>query len=131
LLRNRLGSRCITVRDLTLDHNKNANDPTPINSTSYGVTDFTIAPIHWVETYDSAVENCEILNAAGDAYSDQAQDGLGLTPSHAAVKKCRNAFRGNIIDGASRHGVHIGTCYGGAIVTGNIIRNCGVFGYFY
>lgn len=131
LLRNVKASTKIQVRDLTLDQAANANDPTPTSSSVNGVTDFTIATIHWVETYLTVVENCELLNASGDAYSDQAQDGTGVTPAANIIIETRNEIRGCRINAATRHGVHVGTCNDGAIVTGNVITGCGWYGYFY
>lgn len=125
LLRNDLQSVSITVRDLTLDQVKNANDPTG------AVTDFTIATIHWVETYFSLVENCDLLNASGDAYSDQAQDGTGITPAANLIKTTKNAIRGCRIRSASRHGVHLGTCMNGGWVQNNEITSCGGYAFFY
>lgn len=127
MIRNVSASTRIAVRDLTIDGNKSANDPTPAGDPTLAnnTTDFTIAPIHWVETYYSLVENVEILNAAGDAYSDQA-NGSGAT-----LKSTRNAIRGCIIRNPSRHGVHLGTSMDGAFVTGNEITGCGWFALFY
>lgn len=131
LIRNVEGSLHVTVRDLTLDGNTGANDPNPTSTTVNGVADFTVACIHWVETYYSLVDRVEILDAPGDAYSDQAQDGNGLTPSRAAIKATRNTIRGCRIHGATRHGVHVGTCGAGAIVEHNTITGCAWYGYFY
>src|SRR5574343_531159 len=131
LIRNVEGSLYVTVRDLTLDGNAGANDPNPTSATVNGVADFTVACIHWVETYYSLVDRVEILDAPGDAYSDQAQDGSGLTPSRAAIKATRNTIRGCRIHGATRHGIHVGTCGAGAIVEHNTITNCAWDGSFY
>lgn len=133
MLRNVEGSTEIVIRDLTLDGNKNANDPTPGTNVSgiNNAADFTIAPIHWVETYYSLVENVEILNAPGDAISDQANDATGVTPTAALIKKVRNTVRGCRIDRASRHAIHIGSCHDGAIVEGNEIVNCGWYAVFF
>lgn len=131
LIRNVKGSTKIVVRDLTLDQAAGANDPTPTSSSVNGVTDFTLATIHWVETYHTLVENCELLNASGDAYSDQAQDGTGVTPTAGIIIETRNTIRGCRINAATRHGVHVGTCADGAIVVNNVITGCGWYGYFY
>lgn len=125
LLRNEVASTRIVVRDLTLDQVQNANDP------SGAVTDFTLATIHWVETYYSVVENCELLNASGDAYSDQAQDGTGITPAANLIKITKNTIRNCKIRSATRHGVHLGTCLEGGFVLGNEITSCAGFAYFY
>jgi hypothetical protein len=119
LIRNDEESTQVCVRDLTLDQNKGANDP---SSTTY---DFTVAIIHWVETYYSLVENCELLNACADAYSDQAQDGTGISPAANLIKTTGNAIRGCKIKDANRHAAHIGTCSDLSWVQNNAMINCG------
>jgi hypothetical protein len=131
LIRNDLASTRIVVRDLTLNQNQNANDPAPTSGTVMAQTDFTLATIHWVETYYSLVENVEFLNASGDAYSDQAQDGTGVTPSAGIIKTTKNTIRGCRIRNATRHGVHLGTCMNGGWVLGNEMTSCGWYGMFY
>ncbi len=122
LLRNVEGSADIVVQDLTLDQNKNSNDP---------ANDFTLGTIHWVETYRSVVDNCTLINAPGDAYSDQAQDGTGITPTADLIKITKNTIRNCKIRNAGRHGVHLGTCMNGGFVLNNEITSCGGFAYFY
>jgi hypothetical protein len=132
LIRNEEGAQNITVCDLTLDHNKNANDPLPTSISVQGNTDFTLGTVFWVEAYFSLVENCDLLNAAGDAYSDQAQDGTGITPAAALIKTTKNTIRGCRIRNAGRHGVHLGTCINGGFILHNEITNCTTgFAYFY
>ena len=131
LIRNEEGSTNVVVSNMTLDQAKGANDPAPTSASVNGVADFTIATIHWVETYNSIVENCELLNASGDAYSDQAQDGTGITPAANLLKKTKNTIRGCKIRDASRHGVHLGTCMDGAWVLDNEIKSCGWYAVFY
>lgn len=126
LIRNVVASTNLIVRDLTLDQAQNANDPTGLIT-----SDFTIATIQWVETYYSLVENCDLLNASGDAYSDQAQDGTGITPAASLIKTTKNTIRGCRIRNATRHGVHLGTCIRGGFILDNEITNCGGYGYFY
>lgn len=133
LIRNAVeGTTNIVVRDLTLNQSKNANDPAPTSLSVFGMTDFTIATIHWVETYFSLVENCDLLNASGDAYSDQAQDGTGITPAANLIKTTKNNFINNRVRNASRHGVHLGTCLNGGTISHNEITDCPTgYGYFY
>jgi hypothetical protein len=119
LIRNDLASTQITVRDLTLDQAKGANDP------AAATYDFTLGIIHWVETYYSLIENCALLNACADAYSDQAQDGTGITPSAGIIKTTKNTIRNCRIRDANRHAVHLGTCMNGAFVQDNEMTNCG------
>ncbi len=108
----------IVVRDLCLDQNKGPNDP---------ADDFTLGTVHWVGTYDSVVENVDFINAVGDAYSDQAQPGLGLDvtyPKPASIlKSTRNTIRGCRIVAPGRHGVHLGTAQDGAFVLENEISD--------
>lgn len=123
LIRNEVGSTDVVIRDLTLDQNANANDP---------ANDFTLGTIHWVETYRSLVENCTLINACGDAYSDQAQDGTGITPAANLIKTTKNTIRGCKIRNAGRHGVHLGTCIRGGYILDNDIADCiAGYGYFY
>lgn len=122
LVRNVEGASNMEVRDLTLNQAKHANDP---------ANEFTLGIIHWVEAYYSLIENCDLLNAVGDAYSDQAQDGTGLTPAANIIKTTRNTIRGCRIRDAGRHAVHLGTCIRGGFVLGNEMTNCAGFGYFY
>lgn len=131
LLRNEAGSLRQRVCDLTLDQNQNANDPKPTSASIGAQTDFTLATIHWVESYYAVVENVELLNASGDAYSDQAQDGTGITPAAVLIKTTKNTIRGCKIRNATRHGVHLGTCISGGFILNNEITNCGWYGYFY
>lgn len=131
LIRNVKGSQRVRVHDLTLDQVQNANDPAPVNTAVGAQTDFTVATLHWVESYYALVENVEFLNASGDAYSDQAQDGTGVVPSAAIIKTTKNMIRGCRIRNATRHGVHIGTCMNGAFVTQNEITGCGWYAMFY
>lgn len=122
LLRNIEGSVDIVVQDLTLDQNKNVNDP---------VNEFTIGAVHWVETYHSVVENCALVNAPSDAYSDQAQDGTGITPAANLIKTTKNIIRNCYISNAGRHGIHLGTCMNGGFVLNNDISSCAGYAYFY
>lgn len=132
LLRNNaVGDTNITVRDLTLDSNKNASDPQPTSASVNGVCDFTLATIHWVGAKYSRVENCELLNAPCDAYSDQASDGTGVTPAANLVVVAKNTIRACKIRDAARHGVHLGTCIDGGWVLDNEITSAGWYAYFY
>lgn len=125
LLRNDLAATRIVVRDLTLDHNQNANDP------SGSVTDFTLATIHLVESYYGVFENIEITNAAGDSWGDQAQDMTGVTPAANLIKTTKNTIRNSKIRNATRHGVHVGSCMNGAFVQNNEITSCAGYAMFY
>jgi hypothetical protein len=131
LIRNVEGSTNIGVRNLTLDQAQNANDPAPTSTTVGAQTNFTLATIHWVEAYYSLVENCELLNASGDAYSDQAQDGAGLTLTAGSIKTTKNTIRNCRIRNATRHGVHLGTAINGGFIINNEITSCAWFGMFY
>lgn len=111
LIRNCCVSSNIKVDNLTLDQNANSSDP---------ANEFTIATIHWVSAVNSLVENCILLNAATDAYSDQA---MGITS--------KNVFRGNTVQTAGRHGVHLGSIMNGALVDGNRITGCVGWALFY
>ncbi len=117
LVLNELQSEHIVVRDLTLDMNRSANDP----------MEFVISNIHWVETYYTITENVKFLNAPCDAYSDQAQNGLGLDvvyPKPDTIRKTTlNTIQNCHIDAPGRHGVHLGTAQDGAIVVNNVIEN--------
>lgn len=132
LLRNYAsGDTNIAVRDLTFNSNKNASDPQPTSASVNGVCDFTLSTIHWVGVKYSRVENCELLNAPCDAYSDQAQDGTGVTPAANLVVVAKNTIRACKIRDAARHGVHLGTCLDGGWVIDNEITSPGWYGYFY
>lgn len=126
-----VGDTSITIRDLTLDHNKTASDPLPISLTVNGVCDFTLGTVLWVGVKHSRVENCELLNAPCDAYSDQAQDGTGVTPAANLVVVAKNTIRACKIRNAARHAVHLGTCIDGGWVLDNEITSPGWYGFFY
>lgn len=112
------GDEGIVVRDLTLDQNAGVNDPDD---------EFTIGTVHWVGAYGALVVNVQFLNACGDAYSDQSQDGTGLDVTYPQDPSIRRSTRNTItncrIIAPGRHGVHLGTAQDGAIVTGNEIRD--------
>lgn len=126
LIRNEAACLNIGVRDLTLDHNQNANDPG-----AFSTADFTAATIHLEESYYGLFENLEILNAAGDAYSDQAQRDATGALNYSSVKTTKNMIRGCRIRGATRHGVHLGTIMNGGYVVNNEMTSCAGYGMFY
>lgn len=112
------GDTGIVVRNLTLDQNAGDNDPSD---------EFTIGTVHWVGAYGALVDGVQFLNACGDAYSDQSQDGTGLNVTYPQAASIRRSTRNTItncrIIAPGRHGVHLGTAQDGAIVTGNEIRD--------
>lgn len=113
----------IVVRDLVLDHNKSANDPT---------NEFTLGTIHYEGNFGGVVDGVWLLNAASDAYSDQATNGLsGFTPATNYIRRTANTIRNSQINSAGRHGVHLGTCMDGAFVLNNDIKSCAGFAHFY
>lgn len=116
------GTTNIVVTDIVLDQNSSTNDP---------ANEFTVAAVHWQGTFYSTVRQSWLLNACGDAYSDQATNGLDITPSTNYIRKCHNAIESTVIRNAGRHGVHLGTCIEGGRVIGNTITKCGGFAYFY
>lgn len=124
LIRNVKAASGMKVIGGTFNQAKNAADP-GFDGT-FG--DFTLSTIHWVEAYRATVENVTMLNAPADAYSDQANDGTGVTLTAANIKTTKNTIRGCRIRDANRHGIHLGTAMNGAFVLGNEVTNCGYTG---
>lgn len=116
------GTTNIVVTDIVLDQNSSTNDP---------ANEFTVAAVHWQGTFYSTVRQSWLLNACGDAYSDQGTNGVGITAATNYIRKCHNTIESSVIRNAGRHGVHLGTCIEGGRVIGNTITKCGGFAYFY
>jgi hypothetical protein len=105
----------IRVEHLTLDHNAGANDPTDLT-----LIDFTNSTIHWENGWDFFVNDVHILNAIGDAYSDQAR-----SPGYNEIgAPTENVFANSHIHSSRRHGVHVGSSTSGAQIINNRITDC-------
>lgn len=126
LISNVPGESGMVIRDLTLDQNYTATDPT---------NEFCVGTLHWVEAYKALVDNVTILNAVGDAYSDQSNEGFGLDASFgggaANVKATRNMIRNSRIETCQRHATHLGTCQDGAYIVNNEMTDIGGRALFY
>ena len=69
-------------------------------------------------TYNHIISNCKIINSSFDGISDQGEGGM-------YVKGC-------VIQNSAMHGVHMGTIFSNAIISGNTmsgnaVRGAGVF----
>lgn len=106
----------IRVMDIVLDQNFGGDDPSDVT-----IIDFTNSAIHWERTFDTVVDNVHILNASGDAYSDQGRDPSFLAGIGASTQ---NSIHNSHIHSSVRHGVHIGSNTSGAQVVNNRITDC-------
>jgi hypothetical protein len=110
------------VQHLCLDQNFGGDDPTDLT-----FIDFTNSAIHWEHAFDYVVHDVHILNAAGDAYSDQYR-GPDATPGYGYPTS--NAIIGSHVHSSVRHGVHIGSDTASAQIVGNRITDCGWMAVF-
>lgn len=108
------------VQHLCLDQNFGGDDFTDVE-----FVDFTNSVIHWEHAFDHVVHDVHILNAAGDAYSDQYR-GPDSTPGYGYPTS--NAILGSHIHNGVRHGIHIGSDTASAQIVGNRVQDCGYMG---
>ncbi len=115
----------IVVKDLSLDQNRD-DSMDPVHSSLYEggpwTADFTVAPVHWEGVYRAIVERVKILNAAADAYSDQAR----LDDNF----ETNNIIRNSKIINSGRHAIHFGSAAQNASAIGNHIDTARGFGVF-
>lgn len=124
---------CINVyiHDICLDGNRQTDGPT-YNNVTYEPMEWANACIHFdaygvtkvngisynKHSYNHAIVRCKLINASYDGLSDQGEGGL-------YVKDC-------VIQNNAMSGVHLGTVFDNAIISGNTmvgntIRGAGVF----
>lgn len=124
---------CINVyiHDLCLDGNRQTDGPT-YNGVNYEPMEWANGCIHFDaygtskvngisynnHSYNHIVQRCKIINSSYDGVSDQGEGGL-------YVKNC-------VLENNAMHGVHMGTIFAEAIISGNTMtgngqRGAGVF----
>ena len=124
VLRSWSKDECIGVyiHDLCLDGNRQTNEPMSWCNGTIHFDPYSAAYRQNVSyrshTYNHIISNCKIINSSFDGISDQSEGGL-------YVKGC-------VIENSAMHGVHMGTIFSNAIVsgntmTGNNVRGAGVF----
>ena len=120
---------CINVyiHDICLDGNRQTNGPT-YNGVTYEPMEWANGCIHFdaygtsqvngisydKHSYNHIVQRCKIMNSSFDGISDQGEGGL-------YVKDCT-------IENCAMHGVHMGTVFADAIISGNTMTGNGVRG---
>lgn len=121
----------VYIHDICLDGNRQTKGPT-YNNVTYEPMEWVNACIHFDaysanplngihydnHCYNHYVERCSFINASYDGLSDQGEGGL-------IVKDC--VFQNNAMSG-----VHMGTVFSNAVITGNTmtgnrVRGAGVF----
>ena len=110
------------VQHLCLDQNFGGDDPADVTR-----IDFTNSTVHWEHAFDYVVHDVHILNAAGDAYSDQYRGPDG-TPGYGYPTT--NAILGSHVHSGARHGIHIGSDTAQAQIVGNRVQDCGFMAVF-
>ena len=112
----------VYIHDICLDGNRQTNEPM---SWCNGVIHFDpysksnrLNVSYNSHTYNHIIANCTILNSSFDGISDQSEGGL-------YVKDCT-------IENSAMHGIHMGTIFSNALIsgntlTGNTVRGAGVF----
>ena len=123
ILRSWSKDECIGVyiHDLCLDGNRQTNEPMSwcngcIHFDPYSANRSNV--VYQSHTYNHIIANCKIINSSFDGISDQGESGL-------YVMNCT-------IENGAMHGVHMGTVFNNAIIsgntmTGNAVRGAGVF----
>ena len=124
ILRSWSRDECIGVyiHDLCLDGNRQSNEPMSWCNGCIHFDPYTWASRSNVQyrsrTYNHIIANCKIINSSFDGISDQGEGGL-------YVKDC-------VIENGAMHGIHMGTVFSNALLsgntmTGNTVRGAGVF----
>ena len=124
ILRSWSKDECIGVyiHDLCLDGNRQTNEPMSWCNGCIHFDPYTTANrsnvVYRSHTYNHIIANCKIINSSFDGISEQGEGGL-------YVKDCT-------IENSAMHGVHMGTVFSNAIIsgntmTGNTVRGAGVF----
>lgn len=111
----------VYIHDICLDGNRQTNEPMSwcngcIHFDPYSANRSNV--VYQSHTYNHIIANCKIINSSFDGISDQGENGL-------YVKDCT-------IENSAMHGVHMGTVFTNALITGNTmtgnaVRGAGVF----
>lgn len=111
------GTSNITIRDLIVDQNAGADDPT---------AEFTASAIHWENASKVIISGCEVRGACTDGISDQSR--VASVPGQGTDQE--NLVTDCIVTGAGRHGIHVGSTIRGSRIIGNSISDCGWMALF-
>lgn len=112
----------VNIHDICLDGNRQPNEPMSWSNGCIHFDPYTNGRRNtvWYKTrsYNHIISNCRIINSSFDGISDQGEGGL-------YVKDC-------VIENSAMHGIHMGTDFANAIITGNTmtgnaVRGAGVF----
>ena len=121
----------VHIHDICLDGNRQTDGPL-YNNVTYEPMEWANGCIHFDayattktngisynnHSYNHYVERCRLINSSFDGVSDQGEGGL-------IVRDC-------VIENSAMHGVHMGTVFANAMITGNnmtgnTVRGAGVF----
>ncbi len=120
ILRSWSRDECIGVyiHDLCLDGNRQTNEPMSWCNGAIHFDPYSASPRQNVSyqshTYNHIINNCRIVNSSFDAISDQGEGFL-------YVKGC-------VIENNAMHGIHMGTTFSNAIISGNSMKGNAVKG---
>ena len=112
----------VYVHDICLDGNRQTSEPMSWCNGTIHFDPYSSSSRQNVSyksrTYNHIIYNCKFINSSFDGISDQGEGGL-------YVKDCT-------IENSAMHGVHMGTIFSNALITGNTmtgnnVRGAGVF----
>ena len=108
----------VYIHDICLDGNRQTNEPMSWCNGCIHFDPYSTTPRldvwYLSHTYNHIIANCKIINSSYDGISDQGEGGL-------YVKDC-------VIKNSAMHGIHMGTIFNNALLSGNTMTGNGLKG---